>query len=97
MRRMIERLSRGMILRRKLPKRYGDIPFYATPEAGLKFWSHNSNKWDPHLFELCDEYVKEDSIIWDVGANIGLFSFPAAVLAGQHGRVLAIEPDVFFD
>ena len=32
-------------------------------------------------------------MIWDIGANVGLFSFAAAARAGSLGKVLAIEPD----
>jgi FkbM family methyltransferase len=31
--------------------------------------------------------------VWDVGANVGLFSLAAAHLAGASGSILAIEPD----
>jgi FkbM family methyltransferase len=33
--------------------------------------------------------------VWDVGANVGLFSFAAASKAGSEGKVLALEPDVW--
>jgi FkbM family methyltransferase len=31
---------------------------------------------------------------WDIGANVGLFSFAAAFRAGPSGMVLAVEPDI---
>ncbi len=34
-------------------------------------------------------------MVWDVGANVGLFSFAAASLAGPEGRVVALEPDAW--
>jgi FkbM family methyltransferase len=39
--------------------------------------------------------VKAGSNVWDVGANVGLFTFSAAALAARTGFVLAIEPDVW--
>lgn len=31
-------------------------------------------------------------VVWDVGANVGLYSIPAARAAGTEGRVVAFEP-----
>lgn len=48
---------------------------------------------DPLLFQLVRQFVKPGATVWDIGANVGLFSFAAAALAGESGSVLAIEPD----
>jgi FkbM family methyltransferase len=49
---------------------------------------------DPALLRLATEVVGQGDTVWDIGANMGLFSFAAAVAAGPAGRVLAVEPDV---
>lgn len=50
---------------------------------------------DPILYNLAKEFVKRGHVVWDVGANVGLFSFAAAHLAGPSGRIYSIEPDVW--
>ena len=50
---------------------------------------------DPVLMSLAKEFVQPGAIVWDVGANVGLFAFAAASLAGSGGRVVALEPDAW--
>lgn len=83
-----------MVLRRRLPPKFRGLPIYVTPEAGLRYWSAMS-RVDPTLYGMVEELVRPGSIVWDVGANVGLFSFCAAALAGSGGSVLAIEPDLW--
>jgi len=92
LRRLAENLSRGVVLRRRLPARFGRLPIYVTPEAGLRYWGP---MWrvDSALYKMVEELVTPGSVVWDVGANVGLFSFCAAARAGKSGLVLAIEPD----
>jgi len=88
-----ELMSRGIVLRRRLPKEFQKLPLYVSPEASLRYWRPNLATVDPLLFDLAREMVKAGQVVWDVGANVGLFSFCASALAGPSGSVLAIEPD----
>jgi FkbM family methyltransferase len=37
--------------------------------------------------------IQKEQIVLDVGAHIGIFALHAASLVGEHGRVIAIEPE----
>jgi hypothetical protein len=39
------------------------------------------------------EWITSDAVVWDIGANMGLFAFPAGLKA-MAGRVYAFEPYV---
>lgn len=94
MRRLAERLSRGVVLRRRLPGGFQRLPLYVTPEAGLRHWAGLSGV-DRHLLRMARELIKPGAVVWDVGANVGLFAFSSAAMSGPSGLVLAIEPDVW--
>ena len=70
---------------------------YITPESGLSYWF--GFKFATGLLMNASETVKPGDVVWDVGANMGLFSFAAAGLAGPAGHVYAFEPDtaLWFD
>jgi FkbM family methyltransferase len=50
---------------------------------------------DPLLYNMAEELVSSSSVVWDVGANVGLFSFCATSRSGRSGFVLSIEPDLW--
>src|ERR1700692_3930430 len=95
LRRIAERFSRGRILKRHLPKEFDRRFIYVSPDAALRFWRHDLATVDPALFALVRKVVKPTNRVWDVGANVGLFSFAASAVSGLAGSVLAIEPDPF--
>jgi FkbM family methyltransferase len=95
LRAIAERLSRGRSFRYRLPKIYGGCRMVVTPEAGLRYWfPQRALRADRSLLQNAAETVKPGGVVWDVGANMGLFSFAAAGLAGPRGRVYAFEPDM---
>jgi FkbM family methyltransferase len=92
---MAERLSRGMILRRRLPSRLGGDTVLVSPDSALRFWRWNLDKCAKSLFDFAEEFVKPGDVVWDLGANIGMFTFPSSFLAGPSGCVVAIDADIF--
>jgi FkbM family methyltransferase len=47
------------------------------------------------LFDFAEQYVQPGDTVWDVGANVGLFTFASSYRAGAAGQVVAIEADIF--
>src|SRR3954469_10129364 len=95
LRRFVEKMSRGVILKRRLPRDLGRGMLFVSPEAGgLKCWGRDLNKADPDLLAVARELVAPGAHVWDIGANVGLFAFAAAFLAGPGGSVLAVEADI---
>lgn len=94
LRSMLERGTHPFVFRRRLPPPFAAARIYVTTEGGLRYLRPNIRNVDPVLLGLARELISPGDRVWDIGANVGLFSFAAAVAAGQDGYVLAIEPDV---
>lgn len=96
-RKIAEKLARNKIVKRHMPKEFGGSPFYITPESQLRYLNPNKYKaFGKELLEVIKRYVNKDSIVWDIGANVGVFTFATAgIIKSGSGEVLAIEADVF--
>ena len=89
---VLERWSRGWILRRRLPTRFGSRPIWVTPDARLRFLKWGEAAFDQELLGYVESFVKPGNTVWDIGANVGEFTIAAAHRA-VNGRVLAVEAD----
>lgn len=82
---------------RKLPREFQGRPIVVTPDARIKFLYPGSTVFEHEygeLLSIAQKYVTPDDIVWDIGSNIGVFTFAAASQAGSEGKVLSVEPDI---
>lgn len=93
LRRQLIRLSRGVVLTRRLPRELGGAALRVSPEASLTYWYGFRTRTFRDLFDFAARHVSPGDHVWDVGANMGVFSFAAAHRCGPAGRVLGFEPD----
>lgn len=92
---LLEKISRNVVLRRRLPLRLGGDIVYVSPGAALKYWRWDMEKVAKDLFDFAEEFVKPGDVVWDVGANVGMFTFAAGFKTKTAGQVIAIECDTF--
>ncbi len=93
LRTIAERLSRNLVFKRRLPDEFGGGRIFVSPDASLRYWRLNLARVDTLLLKMVDELVKPGEVVWDIGANLGLFTFAAANRAGPSGKIIALEPD----
>lgn len=80
------------MLKRRLPREFSSAPIFASPDSALGYWRRDISKVDPFLLSMVRELVRPEMSVWDIGANVGLFSFAAASLGAQ---VVAVEADLW--
>jgi FkbM family methyltransferase len=92
-RRALFRAFDSIYFRRKIKAGNQSFKAYVSPSSSLKFLQVGGLQVDPVHERFIRDWVDADAIVWDVGANLGLFAIPAALKA-RKGRVYAFEPDL---
>jgi FkbM family methyltransferase len=57
--------------------------------------SHNYwlGGFEYHKQKIFERMVKENSVVYDIGAHVGFYTLLASVLVGKNGKVYAFEPN----
>jgi len=93
-RKIIERLSRGKIVKRRITVGSESCSIYASPDAQLKYLKFGKAAFDNDLIEIALRNINRNDVVWDIGANVGVFSF-AAAMRSKTGTVLSVEADTW--
>ena len=90
----LERLSRNRYIKRKIKVNGESVPLFVSPDSQLKYLKWGRSRFDLDLIQLAEKYLKEESVVWDIGANVGVFGLAAASIA-KAGQVVAVEADIW--
>lgn len=93
LRTLVERLSRGRRLQRRLPQEFGRRPIIVSPDAALRWLKPGEAAFDPEVTDAVRALVRRGDLVWDFGANVGLFALASAARSGRPA--LCIEADPF--
>lgn len=93
-RRTAERLSRGKIIKRHIFVGGRKVSLFVSPDAQLKYFKFWRNAFDADLVWLAENFLEEDSNVWDIGANVGVFTFASSAVA-HKGTILSVEADIW--
>ena len=89
----LEKSLRKLTFKKTLPKRFnGRHQLYVSPGAQLKYIKLGENSFDKVLLNTVEHFIQKNSVVWDIGANVGVFTFAAAA---RGATVVATEPDPF--
>lgn len=81
--------SEGLQQVRTIPTAKGEMAF-CSPTARALLDPLNFPDDEPETVAWIDEFIADGEVMWDIGANIGLYALYAAL--GPGIRVLAFEP-----
>jgi FkbM family methyltransferase len=89
-----ERIARGRVFKRSFKVNGESMPIYISPDAQLKYMKMGKNAFDSDLIQIAEKMLHKNAVVWDVGANVGVFTFAAAAVA-REGVVVSIEADIW--
>lgn len=96
LRSVAEYIFRFVTFRRRIPRGLGRGKIIVNAGVGgLKYLKPAGlGMVDPSLIRSAVTLVGKGDVVWDIGANLGLFSVVASARSGPEGEVLAFEADI---
>jgi FkbM family methyltransferase len=91
-RRPIEKITTGLVFKRRLPRDFARRRVFVTPACSLRVLRFWRDPFSAELLHAARALVGDGDTIWDIGANMGVFALAAASRA-ISGQVVAFEPD----
>jgi FkbM family methyltransferase len=79
---------------KRLPNRLRNRKVIVSTRAYRRYWTHSLDAIHSDIFKAIGDWVRRNDVVWDIGANCGVFTFAAAIQAGISGKVIAIEADL---
>ncbi len=64
---------------REVETKRGILKFHALRGSGTASSVENMGKDEPETMEWVDTYIKSGDVVWDIGANIGMYAMYAAL------------------
>lgn len=92
LRRFAEVLSRERTYVRRLPLEFGHLPIVVSPDSQLKYLRPGRAAFDATLLDAIATIVRSGDNVWDVGANVGVFTVASAGIS-RTGQFVAVEAD----
>lgn len=94
MRTLLERLSRQRSFVRRLPASFDRLPIIVSPDSQLKYLKPGTAGFDRNLLEAAIQLVQTGDNVWDIGANVGVFTIASAARS-RTGQIVAVEADIW--
>jgi FkbM family methyltransferase len=70
-----------------------DLKFVLYPGQNARIYFENKGNYEVFETLFCEKYIKPGMTIFDIGANIGMYSLPLSFLVKHNGKVHAFEAE----
>ena len=89
-------LSGNFVFQKKLPSAFGNAKINVTSKSDIRLLAPGFAGSASDLLQVASIYIKEGFCVWDIGSNLGVFSFCASWKAGNAGKIYSLEADPFY-
>lgn len=93
---LVRKIAGNFVFRKALPSKFGHAKINVTSRSDIRLLVPGFERSVPDLLQVASRYIEKGNCVWDLGSNLGIFSFCASWMAGVNGKVYSLEADSFY-
>lgn len=90
---LARRATGGWVWRKRLPADFGRAPVLVSSRSDIRLLAPGLERAAGDLFAVVRNCVAPGDVVWDIGSNLGILGFCAAIRSGPAGSVFSLEAD----
>lgn len=91
--RIARKITAPFLFTKRLPADFGSHKILVTSQSDIRLLAPGLNASGSDLFAVIRRLIRKDDVVWDIGSNLGIFTFTAAIAAGRNAWVYSLEAD----
>jgi FkbM family methyltransferase len=90
---VVRKVTSSFLFKKTLPPDFNREKIIVSSRSDIRLLAPGLEQAAGDLFTVVRKYVSPNDVVWDIGSNLGIFTFCSAIKTQRNGSVFSLEAD----